>query len=247
MKKRGVIVSMLVLFLLQAAGCSLIAGGGTPPVLTVDGIDITIGESRPYDLTSQGFETSFAGNYMVIGDMPGNSWLSDLMSAKKDDETYAYLYIYNPERESESYGLCKIYRMTFDMNSEEEDYWAKDNILVNGIDFKGMDSDEVKVAMADYELARETDAGSLRYEDGDYEYFFYFDEETGVVQEISVELTIPKSYDEAQAVHDKGMPYDLKEDGGAVTQIQLKLEKFVTAYPLLAPGTKILTSDGKNH
>lgn len=197
MKKWLGMISMAAFLLFGTAGCSLIAGGGTPPVLTVDGIEITIGESRPYDLTSQGFETSFAGNYAVIGDMPGNSWLSDLMSAKKDDETYAYLYIYNPERESESYGLCKIYKMTFDMNSEEKDYWAEDNILVNGIDFKGMDSGEVKVAMADYELARETDAGSLRYEDGDYEYFFYFDEETGAVQEISVELVIPKSYDEA--------------------------------------------------
>lgn len=197
MKKWGVIASMLVFLLLPAAGCSLIAGGGTPPVLTVDEIDITIGESRPCDLTSEGFETSFAGNYMVIGELPGNSWLSNFMVAEKDNSNYAYLYVYNPDRESKAYGFATIYKVTFCMNSEEKDYWAENNILVNGMDFHEMTSDEVKEAMKDYKLAHETDFGALRYEDGEYKYIFYFDEETGVVEEIDVELVIPKSYDEA--------------------------------------------------
>lgn len=197
MKKRVTIVCLVCLMLFSAVGCSAVSGGGTPPVLTVDGIDITVGESRPYDLTSQGFETSFAGNYMAIGELPGNSWLSDFLVTKKDESTYAYLYIYNPDRESASYGLSTIYKATFTMHSEEKDYWAENNILVNGVNFYNMTSDEVKEAMKDYKLANETDFGSLRYEDGSYKYFFSFNEESGVVEEISVEMTIAKSYDAA--------------------------------------------------
>lgn len=190
MKKCIVSMCLLIAVIFSMTGCS---GGGTPPVLTVDGTDITIGESRPFDLP-EGFETSFAGNVIAIGEMPGNSWLSDLMVAEKDNVNYAYLYLYNPDRDSKSYNLANIYKVTFHMHSEEESYWAEDNILINGMDFYGMNSDEVKEQMKDYKLANETDFGSLRFEDGSYKYFFSFDEATGVVDEITVEMTIRKNY-----------------------------------------------------
>ena len=66
--------------------------------------------------------------------------------------------------------------------------------LVNGIDFSSMDSAGVKEAMAAYKLGKETDSGTLRYDDGEYKYFFRFDEATGLVNEISVEIVFGKSY-----------------------------------------------------
>ena len=66
--------------------------------------------------------------------------------------------------------------------------------LVNGIDFSTFDSAGVKEAMADYKLGIETDWGTLRYDDGKYKYFFEFDEESGLVNEVTVEIVFGKSY-----------------------------------------------------
>lgn len=167
---------------------------GTPPVLTVGGVEITLGESTMRELETEGFEMTAPGGGLLIGKMEARSYLTTLISAKKDKETHAYLYIYNPSREDNYYSSCIIYQLKFTMNSEDKSYWAKDNVLVNGTNFFGMDSAAVKEAMSEYKLARETDKGSLRYEDGDYKYFFYFDETTKVVSEVSIEMAIPKGY-----------------------------------------------------
>lgn len=194
MKKKLLIVGMIVLLLLTS-GCS---GKGTPPVLTVDGIEIIVGESRPYDLTSEGFETSVMGTFLAIGTMPKQSWLSPYLTAEKDGQTFARLYIYNPTNEEKTYGLSTIYQLAFEMNSESAHKWTENNILVNGIDFFGMNSATVKETMAEYKLGIETDLGTLRYDDGDYAYYFTFDQTTGIVTEVEVELQIDKDYSEAK-------------------------------------------------
>lgn len=131
--------------------------------------ELTLGEFTPYNLP-QGFECTLAGNYIPIGKMPANSWMSDLWSAKKDGETYIYFYVYNPSREEVTYTGATIYKINFCMNSEENSYWAVNNVLVNGINFYGMNSDEVKAAMQALKAPRETSYGSLIYEDGQYSY-----------------------------------------------------------------------------
>ncbi|MCM1183453.1 MAG: hypothetical protein NC337_08770 [Roseburia sp.] len=164
---------------------------GTPPVLSFDGTEITIGESSPYNMTSAGFESS----EYLIGELPARSWLSGLIGMQNaNGESCAYIYLYNPEKEAVSYLGATIYKIDIYMKSEEHSYWAEKNALVNGIDFRGMNADEVKEAMKEYKLARETDAGDLRFEDGSYKYFFTFDKATGILDEISVELTIAKDY-----------------------------------------------------
>ncbi len=195
MKRFLLLVIALLSMTAFCAGCS--ERGGTPPVLTIGDTEITLGESSPGHLLSQDFEVAFAGNYMPIGNMPANSWLSDLLVAKKDQKNYAYLYIYNPEKKETPYLNATLYKVSFKIHSKEEDYWAENNTLVNGIDFSGMDSPAVKEAMADYKLANETDSGSLRFEDGSYKYFISFSEETGVVEEVGVEMAIAKSYSSA--------------------------------------------------
>lgn len=190
MKKRILLCACMLI--LMAACLSACGEKGTPPVLTVDGKEITLGESTPFNFP-QGFEYTFAGNYLPIGSMPGNSWMSDLLSAKKDSETYAYLYLYNPSREEVTYLGATIYKLSFYMNSEAKSYWAQNNILVNGINLYGMTSDEVKAAMQALKAPRETSYGSLIYEDGQYSYTIRFDD-NGVVEEVEIEMTISKSY-----------------------------------------------------
>lgn len=195
MKKR--ILFFACAFILMAV-CLIGCGEpGTPPVLTVDGKDITLGDSTPFNLP-EGFEFTFAGNYLPIGSMPGNSWMSDLLSAKKEGETYAYLYLYNPAKESVTYLGATIYKVSFRMNSEDASYWAVNNILVNGINFYGMNIDEVKTAMQEFKAPSESSYGdrtSLIYRDGSYYYTIRFGE-NGLVDEVQVEMTISKSYSE---------------------------------------------------
>lgn len=79
------------------------------------------------------------------------------------------------------------------MNSEEADYWTTSNIVFNGINLYGMDSAAVKEAMSEYKLNSEGDSGSLYYVDGKYNYSISFDN-NGLVEEVSIEMDIPKSY-----------------------------------------------------
>lgn len=196
MKKR--ILLFACTFILMAAGLSGCGELGTPPVLTIDGKEITLGDSTPYSLP-EGFEFNFAGNYLPIGSMPGSSWLSDSLSAKKDGETYARLYLYNPANEDVSYLGATIYEIYFRMNSEDASYWAVNNILVNGINFYGMNVDEVKASMQEFkepsEYSYSDGTSSLIYTDGDYNYTIRFGE-NGLVDEVEVEMAIAKSYSE---------------------------------------------------
>lgn len=189
--QKALLPVIMAFFVFTCAGCG---ETGTPPVLTVGGVEITIGESTMRNLEAEGFEMTAPGGGLLIGKMEARSYLTSLISAKKDKETYAYVYIYNPDLKENYYSDCVIYQLKFNMNSEEKSYWAKDNVLVNGINFFGMDSAAVKEAMSAYKLARETDTGALRYEDGDFKYFIYFDDKTKTVREVAVEMNIPKGY-----------------------------------------------------
>lgn len=197
MKKRFLLFACTwILMIVSLVGCG--ESGGTPPVLTIDGKDVTLGDATPFSFP-EGFEFTLAGNYIPIGSMPGNSWMSDLLVAKKDGEVYAYLYLYNPEREDVYYLEASIYKMSFYMNSEDASYWAVNNVLVNGINFYGMNVDEVKAAMQEYKAPKESsydDRVTLLYKDGDYYYTIRFGKD-GLVDEVEVEMTIAKSYKEA--------------------------------------------------
>lgn len=196
MKKLFLATVLTITIVFWGTGCSV--DSGTPPVLSVDGIDITIGQSTPYALTSQGFETSFGGKYFAIGEMPAKSWLSMPMSVSKDNRRYAELYLYNPNRESKLYDLCTINEVNFHIYYEDPKYQAEDNILVNGVNFYGMDSASVKEQMSEYKQPRETSYNSLVYTDGIYHYIFTFDKEDGILTEIDVKMDIAKSYEKAK-------------------------------------------------
>ena len=126
--------------------------------------------------------------------MPGKSWLSTFMTLKKDDQSYAYVYVYNPERSEVLVTSATIYKLSFSMHGEdtEASYWAEDNVLVNGTNYFGMDADGVKETMAEFKALSE-EGDYLSYRDGKYLYRFELDE-NGVVDEVEVEMDIEKSY-----------------------------------------------------
>jgi hypothetical protein len=191
MKKR---LAGLILAAAMALNLSACSSGGTAPVLTVAGKEVTLGETGGSVFPLTEFEMAIPGEGTPIDKMPGNSWLSTFMTLKKDGSSYAYLYVYNPGRDEVMVPSATIYKLTFRMHSEEEDasYWAEDNVLVNGVNYFGMDAEAVKGAMAEYKLLSE-ESDHLSYRDGKYLYRFDFGE-SGIVEEVEVEMEIDKSY-----------------------------------------------------
>ena len=189
MKRKISLLCAALLLTTLLTGCG---GSGVAPVVTVNGTELTIGESYIYTLTQtdEGYQERIyradAVGAVPYGELEANSYCADLLHIYKDDKPCVTVKVYNPSREAKLISLCPISELTFSM----EDTHA----LVNGIDFSAMDSAGVKEAMAAYKLGMETDSGTLRYDDGEYKYFFRFDEATGLVTEISVEIVFGKSY-----------------------------------------------------
>lgn len=189
MKAKLIFTATLLLMVALLTGCG---GSGAAPVVTVNGTDLIIGESYIYTLTQteDGYEERLyradAVGVIPYASLDANSYCNDLIHVYKDDQPCITVMVYNPSRESKTLSLCPISKLTFSMDDTQA--------LVNGIDFSTLDSDGVKEAMADYKLGIETDWGTLRYDDGKYKYFFEFDEESGLVNEITVEIVFGKSY-----------------------------------------------------
>lgn len=189
MKRKWSFMAALLLLSALLTGCG---GSGVAPVVTVNGTDLIIGESYMYTLTKtdEGYQERLyktgAVGAVPYGELDANSYCEDLIHIYKDDHPCITVMVYNPSNESKTLSLCPISELTFSMDDT--------HALVNGIDFSAMDSAGVKEAMADYKLGTETDWGTLRYDDGKYKYFFRFDEESGLVSEITVEIVFGKSY-----------------------------------------------------
>ncbi|MCI8269441.1 MAG: hypothetical protein HFG55_07265 [Lachnospiraceae bacterium] len=175
---------------LSLSACS--SSGGTAPVLTVAGQEVILGETKASVFPLTEFEITIPLEGIPMGKMPGRSWLSSLMSLKKDNCSYAYLHVYNPGRDEVLVTSATIYMLSFGMHTEEANYWAEDNALVNGINYFGMDADGVKETMANFKALSEDD-DYLSYRDGKYTYRFDLDE-NGIVEEVEVEMKLDKSY-----------------------------------------------------
>lgn len=191
MKKR---VAGLILAAAMALSLCACSSGGTAPVLTVAGKEVTLGDTGGGVFPLTEFEMAVPGEGVPMDKMPGNSWLSTFLTLKKDGSSYAYLYVYNPGRDEVWVTSATIYKISFNMHSEEEEasYWAEDNALVNGVNYFGMDAEAVKETMAEYKALSE-EGDYLSYRDGKYVYRFEFGQ-NGVVEKVEVEMDIDKSY-----------------------------------------------------
>ncbi|MCI9282560.1 MAG: hypothetical protein HFG56_04640 [Lachnospiraceae bacterium] len=186
---RLILATMMTLSL-----CACSSGGGTAPILTVAGKEVILGDTGANVFPLTEFEMTIPGEGLPIGKMPGKSWLSTFMSLKKDGSSYAYLYVYNPGREEEVVTFATIYKLSFTMHTEdsESSHWAEDNVLVNGVNYFGMDANGVKETMTQFKALSEDD-DYLSYKDGKYTYRFDLDD-NGIVEEVEVEMKIDKSY-----------------------------------------------------
>lgn len=185
-KKKLTVLCMTLLVLFSMTGCSLLRGDR--PVVTIGGAQVKVGQTTPNDLRD--FNAHFGGSVGASGVLPAGSWLVDSILIDKNDTHYARVRVYNATSSSKSYTTAPIFVLSFNMHSEEKSGWAEDNALVNGIDFCGMTSDDVKDAMADYELNREDEDGSLHFHKGDYRYSFTFTSSSGFVDEVKIEYDI---------------------------------------------------------
>ena len=192
MKKRFAGIILAAALVMSLSACS--SGGGTAPVLTVAGKEVTLGETGAGVFSLTEFEMAIPGEGTPIGMMPGKSWLSTFMTLRKDGSSYAYLYVYNPGRDDVAVTSATIYKVTFSMHGDdtESSYWAEDNVLVNGTDYFGMDAEGIKETMSEFKALTE-DSDYLSYKDGKYTYRFDLDE-SGVVEEVEVEMDIDKDY-----------------------------------------------------
>ena len=192
MKRRLAGVILAAVLALNLSACS--SGGGTAPVLTVAGQEVTLGETGAGVFSLTEFEMAIPSEGTPIGKMPGKSWLSTFMTLKKDGSSYAYLYVYNPGRDEVFVTSATIYKLSFSMHAEdtESSYWAEDNVLVNGVNYFGMDADGVKETMTEFKALSE-DSDYLSYQDGKYTYRFDLDD-SGIVEEVEVEMDIDKGY-----------------------------------------------------
>ena len=193
MKQRaaGLLLAAMAAFSLSACSSD---SGGTAPVLTVAGQEVTLGETGANAFPLTEFEIAVPGEGVPVDKMPGKSWLSTFLTLKKDSSSYAYLYVYNPGKDEVFVTSATIYKISFQMHSEDEEasYWAEDNVLVNGVNYFGMDAGAVKETMTEYKaLSEESDY--LSYRDGKYVYSFHLDE-SGIVEKIDVEMDIDKNY-----------------------------------------------------
>ena len=194
MKKMKQRLAGLLLAAMMAVSLSACSSGGTAPVLTVAGKEVTLGDTGASVFPLTEFEMEIPGEGIPLDKMPGKSWLSTFMTLKKDSSFYAYLYVYNPGRDEVLATSATIYKISFHMHSEDEEasYWAEDNVLINGVNYFGMDAEAIKETMTEYKaLSEESDY--LAYRDGKYVYSFNLDE-SGIVEEIEVEMDIDKSY-----------------------------------------------------
>ena len=189
MKKYLLTAILILSVLMTVTGCS---GGGTAPVLTLGEKEVALGDCTPGNFDSVDLEIGVPGGGIPIGNIPGNSWLSGFLTAGKDYNTYAYLYVYNPDRDEVPYFMSKVYKVDLHFDSEDQTFWEDGSILVNGINFSGMDVSAVKEALADYKLKTD-DADHLFYKDGKYSYSIDFGED-GTITEVTLEEEISKSY-----------------------------------------------------
>lgn len=178
----------MVIFIMT--GC---AGFGTPPIVTIQGVELEIGEATPNTLIKQVEDIKLTDTYgnPAIGQLPARSWLQDRVMLVSDTTKFGRCSLYNPSSEQKFMSVSNIYRIDIEMPTEDEK-WAE-GTLINGIDFSGMDKEAVQSSMSNFKL-RETEYGSYVYNDGDYRYIFRFNDDTGLVSEISVYKDIAKSY-----------------------------------------------------
>ncbi|AGF56217.1 MULTISPECIES: hypothetical protein [Clostridium] len=168
-----------------------------PIPISVEGVEFKVGESKVGDIVNGGLSVS-----------PDLNFKSGIDGLKLDKMTYYLGYInkdgynlgninfVNNTKESKEYKDCLIseYKMKFTNLTSESKKYRFDNILVDGINFKGMSIDDVKKVMAE----KTSEVSDIKEPDGSIAILNYtvnkvsvnisFDHTTKTVSEIDVQV-----------------------------------------------------------
>ena len=187
MKLRKSAIGICMLAAAAVMGACAAKDPGTPPEVLLDGVPVVVGETRPMDLSDQGFETNDLGAF--ITKLPDKSWTSSIF-LEKDDISYASITLVNDTREEQAVFSCVIEELGF---YALDDTNAGLNISINGVNHIGMTEEELKAAYPELELDDDT---------GDYRFHYLkngvfsvrFEYGLGVLTVIDVMHSLSKSY-----------------------------------------------------
>ncbi len=187
MKFRKSAIGICMLAAAAVMGACAAKDPGTPPEVLLDGVPVVVGETRPMELSDQGFETNDLGAF--ITKLPDKSWTSSIF-LEKDDISYASITLVNDTREEQAVFSCVIEELGF---YALDDTNAGLNISINGVNPIGMTEEELKAAYPELEL--DDDTGDYRFhylKNGDYSVRFEYG--LGVLTDIDVMHSFSKSY-----------------------------------------------------
>ncbi len=188
MKLRQLLIGVGTLIMAVALGACAAKDPGTPPEVLLDGVPVVVGETRPMDLSDQGFETNDLGAFLTK--LPDKSWTSSIF-LKKGDDSYASITLVNDTREEQAVFSCVIEELGF---YALDDTNAGLNISINGVNPIGMTEAELQEAYPELEM--DDDTGDYRFHylrDGDYSIRFEYS--MGVLTDIDVMHSFSKSYE----------------------------------------------------
>lgn len=163
---------------------------GTPPDVLIDGTAVVVGEMKPADLEDKGFETDASEKF--ISSLPERSWTSSIY-LRKDGVSYARLTLVNESKDDKRVSQCMIEELCFYSLDKKDSNEL--NISINGVNPIGMTQDELKNAYPDLELD-DADSDYLFHYLRNGDYTVRFEYANGVLKEIEIKHSFPKSYQE---------------------------------------------------
>ncbi|MND91667.1 hypothetical protein D3C76_164600 [compost metagenome] len=141
--KRFWLGMIVVLTLVVAAGCS---GSSAPPTAAFGDTVITIGSSTPNELLDAGFVPKKSSIKLDEKTMFSKSFDNEGILMKKDSKDYASISMMNDSNSDKAYKDCKIYSIYYNPQFQTLVY---EDVLINGINFRGYTREQVKDAMKD--------------------------------------------------------------------------------------------------
>ncbi|MBA9084326.1 hypothetical protein FHR92_000780 [Fontibacillus solani] len=139
----GMIVALV---LVVVAGCG---GSAAPPTAAFGDTVITVGSSTPGELLDAGFTPKEYSIKLDEKTMSSKTFDSKGIEMKKGGKGYARISMMNDSNSNKAYKDCKIYSVYYNPQFQTLVY---EDVLINGINFRGYTRDQVKDAMKDKKI-----------------------------------------------------------------------------------------------
>lgn len=201
-KNKVLFILVLTVTLVLFLGCAGSAPGDRlkeikPVSVTVEGVEFKVGESKLGDIIDGGLSVSPDLNFQSgIDGLQLEKMKYYLAYINKDGYNLGMINFVNNTKESKNYTDCIIsqYTMKFTNKTSESKQYKHDNILVDGINFNGMNIDDVKKVMSE----KTSEVSDIKEPDGSIAILNYtvdkvsinisFDSTSKIVSEIDIQV-----------------------------------------------------------